>query len=349
MFFAQKMDSRKDFVIKMKVSCAAKNEDGVALIMVLGVLTVCMLLISHMLLVSEVIGREALVVTRKSRLRYQAESAADMTFWMHLTDRRLFSNRRLGQREDDELRSSQDFPPWMLDRRPHLFDNGLVTTWLSSAEEGFKVGEPDSLKNNISIDDSDLLEEVNVFLDILGDYIDVDDLHKLNGMEADHYAADGFPTLPRNAAMEFKAEVYWLPGWRKVIPGEIAVVPPPGLSFPTTSRNARPSFFSASDENIRRLLDLTDSELEEIQQARKQWEEEGTALEDALSTELWSRVLGAFNFTETNLAQVSARASEPDRSLHSGYRIIREANLSRATCYSDKKLQTLAIWERMIE
>lgn len=326
-----------------------KNQDGVALIMVLGVLAVCMLLISHMLLVSEVIGREALVVTRKSRLRYQAESAADTSFWMHLVDRRLFSNRRLGQREEDELRTSQDFPPWMLDRRPHLFDNGLVTAWLSSAEEGFKVSEPDSLRSNIAAEEVDLLAEVDAFIDILGDYTDADDLHKLHGMEADHYAAEGFPTLPRNAAMEFKAEIYWLPGWRNIIPGEIAVVPPPGLSYPTSSRNARPSFFSASEETIKSLLDLTESELEEIRYARQQWQEEGVALEEVLSTELWSRVLGAFNFTETNLAQIMAVATEPDRSLQSSYRIIREANMSRATCYSDKKLQTLAIWERMLE
>jgi len=333
----------------MKKENRQKNQDGVALIMVLGVLAVCMLLISHMLLVSEVIGREALVVTRKSRLRYQAESASDTTFWMHLVDRRLFSNRRLGQREEDELRISQDFPPWMLDRRPHLFDNGLVTTWLSSAEEGFKISEPDSLRNNIAAEEVDLLAEVDAFLDILGDYTDVDDLQKLNGMEAEQYAAEGFPTLPRDAAMEFKAEIYWLPGWRNVIPGEIAVVPPPGLAYPTTSRNARPSFFSASEETIRDLLDLTESELEEIRNARQQWQEDGVALEEVLSTELWSRVLGAFNFTETNLAQVMAVATEPDRSLQSSYRIIREANMSRATCYSDKKQQTLAIWERMLE
>ena len=326
-----------------------KDQDGVALIMVLGVLSVCMLLIAHILLVSEVIGREALVVTRKSRLRYQAESAADTSFWMHLVDRRLFSNRRLGQREEDELRISQNFPPWMLDRRPHRFDNGLVTTWLSSAEEVFKVSEPDSLRNNIAEDEADLLAEVDTFLDILGDYIDADDLHKLNGMEADQYEAEGFPTLPRNAAMEFKAEIYWLPGWRKVIPGEIAVVPPPGLSYPTTSRNARPSFFSASEETIKNRLDLTESELEEVRYARQQWQEDGTPLEEVLSTELWSRVLGAFNFTETNLAQIMAVATEPDRSMQTSYRIIREANMSKATCYSDKKLQTLAIWERMLE
>ncbi len=333
----------------MKKKDKQKNQDGVALIMVLGVLAVCMLLISHMMLVSEVIGREALVVTRKSRLRYQAESAADTSFWMHLVDRRLFSNRRLGQREEDELRISQDFPPWMLDRRPHLFDNGLVTTWLSSAEEGFKISEPDSLRSSISPEEVDLLAEVDAFLDILGDYTDADDLHKLNGMEEDQYAAEGFPTLPRNAAMEFKAEIFWLPDWRNIIPGEIAVVPPPGLSYPTSSRNARPSFFSASEETIKNLLDLTESELEEIRNARQQWQEEGVALEEVLSTELWSRVLGAFNFTETNLAQVMAVATEPDRSLQSSYRIVREANMSKATCYSDKKLQTLAIWERMLE
>lgn len=335
--------------IAMLNSNQHKNESGVALIMVLGVLAVCMLLISHLMMVSEVISREALVVSRKSRLRYQAESAADSTFWMHLTDRRLFSNRRLGQREDDTMRTANNFPPWMLDRRPHLFDNGLAVTYLSSGEEGFKVSEPNSLRDHISPDEVDLLDEVNVFLDILGDYTDTDDLHKLFGMEADHYAAEGFPTLPRNAVMEFKAELYWLPNWRNVIPGEIAIVPPPGLSFPTTARNAKPSFFSASEDNIQRILDLTESELEEVRFARQQWEEEGTAPDEVLSEELWSKVRNAFDFTENNLAVVTALAFEPDRSLQGSYRITREANMSKATCYSDKKLQTLAIWERILE
>ena len=71
------------------------DESGVALIMVLGVLAAAMLLIAHLMTVSEILSKEAMVTVRKSELRYQAESAADITYWMYLTDRRLFSSRKL--------------------------------------------------------------------------------------------------------------------------------------------------------------------------------------------------------------------------------------------------------------
>ncbi len=89
--------------------------------------------------------------------------------------------------------------------------------------------------------------------------------------------------------------------------------------------------------------------MEEVRQARELWESEGVDLSESLSTELWSRVQGSFDFTENNLAQIYAVAYEPDRSVHTVYKIIREANMSRASCYSDRRQETLAIWERIIE
>ena len=55
------------------------DESGVALIMVLGVLAASMLLIAHLMTVSEILSKEALVTVGKSELRYQAESAADIS------------------------------------------------------------------------------------------------------------------------------------------------------------------------------------------------------------------------------------------------------------------------------
>ena len=331
-----------------------QHDSGVALIMVLGVLAASMLLIAHLMLITEVIAKEEMVLTTKSRLRYQAESAAEVTFWMHLTDRRLFSNRRLGQTAEDELRAAKDFEPWMLDRRPHAFDNGLVLTYLSSGEEGFKISEPASLRNNVSPDEVDLLDEINIFLDVLDDYTDSDDLRKLNGMEGDEYLTEGFPTLPRNGKIEFRGEIYWLPNWRNVITGEIAIVPPPGMSFQVTGgrRGAaapKASFYSASPELIQRVLDLSDSELAEVLEARQQWEEHGTALDDSLDIELLSKIRSAFNFTENNLAVITAAAYQQDRELRTCYRNTRETDISKATFFSDRSRQTLSIWERTVE
>ncbi len=341
----------------MNNSRTKQHDSGMALIMVLGVLAASMLLIAHLMVITEIIAKEEMVVTSKSRLRYQAESAAEVTFWMHLTDRRLFSNRRLGQTAEDELRASRDFEPWMLDRRPHLFDQGLVITYLSSGEEGFKVSEPTSLRNHISsLDEGDLLDEINIFIDILNDYTDNNDLRALHGMERDEYLAEGFPTLPRNGKIEFRGEVYWLPNWREVIPGEVAIVPPPGLSVQASgsrgsarSSGARPSFYSASSEIIQRILDLSDRELEEVLQAREAWETQGTPLEDSLEIELLSKIRNAFNFTENNLALITAAAYQQNRELRTCYRLIRESDISKATFFSDRGRQTLSIWERTVE
>ncbi len=337
----------------MNYSHPDNHESGVALIMVLGVLAASMLLIAHLMLITEVIAKEAMVVTYKSRLRYQAESAADSTFWMHLTDRRLFSNRRLGQTEEDNLRASKDFAPWMLDRRPHSFDDGLVLTYLSSGEEGFKISEPESLKNNVSIDEVDLRNEIDIFIDVINDYIDTNDLRALNGMERDEYQSEGFPTLPRNGKMEFRGEIYWLPNWRNVINGEIAIIPPPGLSFQAIggrgASTGRPSFYSASNDLIKRTLDLSDNDLAEVLDAREQWEKNGTPLEDSLEIELLGKIRNAFNFTENNLAVITAAAYQQDRELRTCYRITREADITKATFFSDRLRQTISIWERIVE
>lgn len=323
------------------------GQDGVALIMVMGVIAVCMVLIAHMLLVSEVIARETLVVVLKSTQRYEAESAADSSYWMLLTDRRLFPNRRLGQTVDDELRLSADYEPWMLDRRPHYFAEGRVAVHLTAADIGFRVNEPETLVAHVSVDDTERRERITIFSDVLGDYTDSDELRKLYGKENPEYSADGFPTLPRNGPMEFRAEVYWLPDWSYVIQGEVAVVPPSGLALPGNS--SKPSFYSASDELIRQMLDLDEGALEEIREARRRWEEEGELVTDTLSVELLSQVRNVFDFSEAAVGQITAVAYDSGRELRSVYRVIREVNMSQSSLFSDSNRQTLAIWERMLE
>lgn len=338
---------RRETVTASPVGSKPAGQEGAALIMVMGVIAVCMVLIAHMLLVSEVIARETLVVVLKSNQRYEAESAADSSYWMLLTDRRLFPNRRLGQTADDELRLSADYEPWMLDRRPHYFADGRIVVHLTAGDIGFRVQEPETLSQHVPLDDTERRERITVFSDVLGDYSDADDLRKLYGKENPEYVADGFPTLPRNGPPEFRAEVYWLPDWSYVIQGEVAVIPPSGLVLPGNS--SRPSFYSASDDLIQQTLDLEESELEEIREARRRWEEEGELVADTLSAELLSQVSNAFDFSEAAVGQITAVAYDQGRELRSVYRIIREVNMSQSTLFSDSDRQTLAVWERMLE
>lgn len=324
-----------------------KNQRGMALMMVMGVLATTLVLVAHLMLVTEVISKEAYSVSAKGLMRYQAESAADTSFWMHLTDRRLVANRTLGQTEEDRSEYSDNFPPWMLDGRPHEFDDGRCVVYLNSGETGVRVDNLSSLKDGLNAsDDADLIVDIDNFIDAYKDYVDTDDLTNINGYEADDYAADGFYTLPRNGAMEFKAELYWLPGWQYVVTREVATLPPKGITY--SYKSSKTNIYSATDEEIQNRLGLTenDGEFIEIQEAMKAWREEGIPLEDSLDATLMANLKSNFNFTEAGIAVVEANAYDAQREIMSGYRVVREAKMSSRTFFADSKRECLSIWER---
>ncbi len=327
----------------------APGQEGMALLMVMGVLATSMVLIAHLMTVSEILSKEAYAVSTKGLLRYQAESAADTAFWLHLTDRRLFANRTLGQTEEDEFRTTEEFPPWMLDGRPHLLDEERCCVTLNSGESGLVLKNMSTqLRQGLSaVDDADLLLEVDNFLDAYTDYVDDNDLRSLNGYEVDDYAADGFYTLPRNGPMEFKAELYWLPGWDTVVEGEIATLPPMQIAY-TYASASRVSIFSATAWEIANRLDQDEdsANVQAVMEALRLWREEGIPLEDSLDMELLLTLKNNFSFLEAGVAVVEANAYDGQREVMGGYRVVREAKISSRTFFADNKRECLSIWER---
>ncbi len=331
------------------MSEGSASERGMALVMVMGVLATVMLLVSHLMTVSELVSRESYAVSSKGLLRYRAESAAETAYWMHLTDRRLFTDRTLGQTADDDERVSWDFPPWMLDGRPHLMDEERTCVTLASGENGLiKKNLTTQLKSGRSaVDDADYLVAVDEFAAALTDYEDADDLRGLNGYEEEDYAADGFPTLPRNGSMQFKAELYWLPGWQEVITREIATLPPSGISY-TYRNSGRTSIYSATQEEVADKLDLDmeDADVLDVMDALRRWKEEGIPLDDSLDATLLISLRSNFSFDEAGVALLEAQAYDGQRELMAGYRIVREAKISSRTFFADKQKECLSIWER---
>lgn len=327
----------------------SRGQRGMALVMVMGVLATVMLLVSHLMTVSELVSRESYAVSAKGLLRYRAESAAETAYWLHLTDRRLFSDRMLGQTADDDDRVSWDFPPWMLDGRPHLMDEERTCVTLTSGENGInKKNLSSQLKSGRNaVDDADYLVAVDEFAAALADYEDSNDLRSLNGYERDDYAADGFPTLPRNGTMEFKAEFYWLPGWQEVINREIATLPPSGISY-TYKDSGRTSIYAATQAEIAEKLGLDEDDVEvlEVMEALRRWREDGIPLDDTLDATLLISLQSDFTFAEAGVALLESQAYDGQRELMAGYRIVREAKISSRTFFADKKKECLCIWER---
>jgi len=321
------------------------SECGMALILVLGVISVVTVMVAHLTSVVEIIAKEAKVQSEKEALRYNAESIAAETLWMYFTDRRLFSNRRLGQDLDTTGRADVDFEPWMMDRRPHLFNSLNGVSYLAAGDGGFTFKDQKELKDNIDETDTALLEDTDIFLDVLNDYLDKDDLVKLNGMESSEYDDQGFYTMPRNDSMQYRAEFYWLPNWQNIIQDEIAIVAPTGKTI-SDSSSTKPSFYTCSEfEILQQFEELTDAELESIKNARDEWVKNGTALDESLDSDLYAEIVRKFSFTEGFVAILYAVAYSPDKKIKTTHRETREVDSSRNSIFSDKKKETLSVWE----
>ena len=313
-----------------------------AIVMVLGVIAVVLLMVVHAMAICEVIGRESYTTASRTHLRYQAESAADHAYWMHLVDRRMFPNRNLGA--EDAARDSYDLEPWMADRREHrVFDTNCFV-YINTVEKTVRLDKLNTFKANVSSDDTEQLELINRFLDVLNDYTDSDSMARFYGKEDGDYAEEGYGALPRNAAIQFAEEVFWLDGWRDVLKTEITLVPPKGKTLDTS---AKTSFFSASPYEIQTSLDLSDEDLEAVLEARDKWMSDGTLLSDSLDAGLYANIRMKFNFREVNVAEYTVSSATENGELRVVYDVVREANFARSTIFADKEKQALSIWKRM--
>ncbi len=344
------------------------NQDGMALLLVLAVLAATTILAAHMMLVSETIAKDAKVAAITSELRLQAESAADMGLWMHLTDRRLFSDRTLGVDLSDREATS-DFEPWMMDRREHLLYDDTCQVFIGDAIKSISVTNIDSVKSGIDVDDTDSMDVANEFIDIYNDYVDSNDLTNLYGKEADDYANEGYPTLPRNDAMQFRAEIYWLENWQNVISGEVTIIPPKGITINTGSSSAaggssgrtssrtssggsssssssKIPFFTATEQDfINQITDLSDSDLQAILDAREAWMRDAIPLEESLDADLLYNVKSKFSFAESNYAEITATATDPSGEIRVIRTVTREVNMTSTSIFADRAKETFSIWE----
>ena len=312
--------------------------------MVMGVMAVTLLLVVHVMTICEVISRDAYASSKRLELRYQAESGADHAFWMHLVDRKLYPSRKLGVDADSRLGDS-DFEPWMADRRAHELFDANCQAYIDTIERTIWANKPETFKKNVDVDDTDMLEIIDDFLDVLGDYTDSDSLTKLAGKEEDDYAAEGLASMPRNGAMQFAEELFWLDGWTDVITGEVTMIPPKGKSI---AESTKPSFFSASISDLQKTLDLSDSDLEEVIRARDEWTRSGTLLSDSLSGDLFANIMGAFNFQESDYACFVVSAATLEGELRVLFKQVREVNLSKTSIYADSTQEAFSVWRRTI-
>lgn len=310
-----------------------KRERGVVLISVLGMLATFMLLIAVIVALSQTQRYTVATSTQLGDSIYRNESAINRTIWLLMNDRAVFPDRSLKKASEQLLRRER----FQADGMPHLFlvDDIEVEVTIRDMNSGITLSgyNPAAAFNFLTTrlnDNPTLKQFFDPFKDRLMDYTDSDELLRPSGMERADYESLKLQPLPRNAPMQFREELLWIPGAEYFIKpnlsgrlADINLIPPRGLRFAA----GRPHFFSASVELIQEKCDFTDRELETIKELRRQIVIGEYSIDEAFSHyPLWYEILKKqFTFTESSYytfeAKISPQEKMPSRRLFISLRV----------------------------
>ena len=246
-----------------------KSESGSALIAVL-----CLLFTAGML------TSAALMLSRTAT--FDVYSHVELQ-WLIAADRYLFSARDPGYTDYSEYTHDR----YLADGVIHELDyyGTKLKFTITDARSGLDLSGADfsnQLRNMVDpLDaDSEYSDRIDELIDLISDYRDSDDTLSLNGMEREDYESEGRSPLPRNNAILFREEFFYIKGFTDLFPpdadGRLSLV----RLFGAPEGN--PDFFTAPPLIIQRFCNLEEEDVEEIVKARDIWFRERTLLTDQL-------------------------------------------------------------------
>ncbi len=310
-----------------------KQEQGIALISVLGLLTVVMVLVAAAVAVSQTQRFSTATITQLGDSVYLNESAMNRAIWLISHDRSLFPDRAIRPGKEQLVRRDR----FQADGVPRLFDVGgtPVEVRILDMNAGLNLSGVNPVSglaywNQKLMMDGAGRRTLDVFRNRLMDYVDSDGLLRADGMEQADYEVLGFAPLPRNSAMQFREEVLWVPGGEEFVRPEadgllsmVNPIPPRGLQFQV----GNPHFFSASPALIQDKCGFADRELTTVGVCRDRIASREVGADEAFGHEplLYERLKKQFSLTESAFyalhIHVSPESGLPGRKLIAALRI----------------------------
>ena len=189
------------------------RERGAALIAVLLLMGTIGVLVASAVAVSQYATAETDTFAALQRSALEAESAANRTLCLLLSDRLRHADRRLGRRNDDRKER------FLADGTEHIHmqGDGRISIRIFDAVAGLDLSGRAPIRQ-LSPRGTAKSEAREQVLARLEDYVDADDLVRNQSMEMPHYRAAGIPVLPRNRPLQFREEWLWIPGTAHIYP-----------------------------------------------------------------------------------------------------------------------------------
>ncbi|MPM64081.1 hypothetical protein SDC9_110967 [bioreactor metagenome] len=289
-----------------------KRESGIALITVLALMATLGVLAASAVAISSYAAAETDTFTSLQRSILEAESVANRTLFLLLSDRAKYADRRLGEPEVSAG------PRFLADGTKHEFivNDRPVTVRIFDATSGVDISGRNPSRQLSSLfpskERNEALEVLNARLD---DYADNDELVRDRGMEAPHYRAAGIPELPRNRPMQFREELFWIPGAAGLFPadpagrsGAVRLIAPEGLR----PLSGRASLYASAPEEIAARCLLTETETEQLKQAFEAWREGRKPLRETLPPGLLGKLEVNYSVRESGAYSIVVDTASPE-------------------------------------
>ncbi|MDD3119543.1 MAG: hypothetical protein PHQ27_10210 [Victivallales bacterium] len=286
------------------------SERGAALITVL-----CLILLLSLLAYSAVTySKLSAMMVYPAADAAEATQVAESTFarvaWIILADRQNTETNRnveLGGDYYQDRDTDSEETRFLPDGIPHIvnFYSIPVQVRVIEMHAGLAVTSfADTLRQHYrQNDETAIVEALDVIGNRITDYTDSDDFLNEKGMEKAEYEERGLSPLPRNAAMQFREELLYVPGVGNFVRpdsmgrlNDIQLIPPSGMQL---RRNASPPLFTASTDLLASLGNFETEDVQKIVDAVNAWYKDRTPLSDSLDELLLPRIRSAFNLRDT--------------------------------------------------
>ena len=227
------------------------SEAGVALVTVLVMLASVSLLVMSMTAYSQLAVYGIRNDADMLRSRYVAEGAMNRVIWLLAADNYVYNTNDLATFDYSEYDEERFLPDGRLRKLDYY--GTPVKYRIENGMGGFSIdsGVASVIRNltkNRSSEDEDLSEAVTIFQTRYTDYTDANDTVGVDGMEHDDYEAlEEEIQLPRDAALQYREELWYIPDGIKFFPpdrnGRLSWINPLGMS---RARNQRPDLLQAN-------------------------------------------------------------------------------------------------------
>lgn len=309
------------------------SEHGVALVAALGLLFLMTILVASIVATSQTQRFRVATSTQLGDSAYKNESAMNRAIWLLMNDRALFSDRAMAPESEQLIRRER----FRSDGKAHTFevDGVPVEVRIRDLNAGVNINgyNPAAAFDYLSmrLDREPVLrDKLEPFKNRLMDYVDSDDLLRINSLERADYEFQGLAPLPRNGLLQYREECLWIPGTEYFVnPDEngnltdINLIAPRGLRFV----GGRPHFYSASPKLIREKCDFTDTELAAVLKCRERIVSGEVSADEAFGSYkiLYEALKKQFSLVESSLysfeVKLSPESGLPGRTLWGGARV----------------------------